>query len=64
MEDVKDWVKRCQKCQEFKKPKNTKMGFLKLIEAYMPFELMGMDILTDLKETKNGNKHILVLTDY
>ena len=37
---------------------------MKPIEAYLPFELMGMDILTNLNETLDGYKHIVVLTDY
>ena len=62
--DVADWIKTCLVCQEFKKGRAEKKGLLRPIEAYLPFELMGMDILTDLKVTKNGNKHIVVLTDY
>jgi hypothetical protein len=62
--DIQKYVKECLICQEFKRRKEEKKGFMKSIEAYLPFELMGMDILTDLKTTKNGNKHIVVLTDY
>ena len=64
LEDITNWVKGCTVCQEFKKGKEEKVGFLQPIEANLPFELMGMDILEDLKETPSGNKHILVLTDY
>jgi hypothetical protein len=62
--DIQRYVRECLVCQEFKKRKEEKKGLMKSIEAYLPFELMGMDILTDLITTKNGNKHIVVLTDY
>ena len=32
--------------------------------ATRPFQIMGMDILTELPETENGNKHIILFTDY
>jgi hypothetical protein len=62
--DVEKWIRECEVCQKFKAPKDEKKGKMRMIEATLPFELMGMDILTDLNETKNGNRHIVVLTDY
>ena len=41
-----------------------KLGKLKPILTTRPFEIMGMDILTDLPITPRGNKHLLVFTDY
>jgi len=37
---------------------------LKLIEAYLSFKLMEMDILTNLNKMPDRYKHIIVLTDY
>jgi hypothetical protein len=62
--DVGEWIKTCTVCQQCRKGRDEKKGLLKPIEAYLPFELMGMDILVDLKTTANGNKHIVVITDY
>ena len=63
-EDVREWIKTCMTCQQYRKGRDEKKGLLKPIEAYLPFELMGMDILTELKPTARGNKHIVVITDY
>ena len=62
--DVGQWIKTCLICQQSRKGRVEKIGLLKPIEAYLPFELMGMDILVDLKVTAKGNKHIVVITDY
>lgn len=62
--DIKQWIDSCQVCQQHKKSQEKKKGKLVPIEAERPFELMGLDILTDLPTTARGNKHIVVFTDY
>ena len=63
-EDIKNWVAECNTCQKYKGSTKEKLGYLKPIMATRPFEIVGMDILTDLPVTERGNKHILVFTDY
>lgn len=62
--DVKKWVAECVTCQQYKGSGKEKYGELQPIRATRPFEIVGMDILTDLPLTGRGNKHILVFTDY
>ena len=63
-EDIKRWVAECMVCQQYKGSTKENIGKLKPIVATRPFEIVGMDILTDLPVTARGNKHILVFTDY
>jgi len=62
--EVSKWIKMCTMCQKHRKGKDEKKGLLKLIEAYLLFELMGIDILMNLNEMPNGYKHIIILTNY
>ena len=63
-DDIKQWVKQCMKCQQYNGSLKETIGPLQPIKATRPFEIVGMDILTDLPKTPRGNKHILVFTDY
>jgi transposase InsO family protein len=63
-DDVKNWVQQCQVCQQYKGTTKERVGKLQPIRATRPFEIVGMDILTDLPVTPRGNKHILVFTNY
>jgi Integrase core domain/Chromo (CHRromatin Organisation MOdifier) domain len=51
-------------CQQYKGSTVENKGKLQPILANRPFDIVGMDILTDLPTTVRGNKHILVFTDY
>jgi hypothetical protein len=63
-EEIKTWVRECQVCQVHDKRKKGQRATLKPITAERPFELVGMDILSCLKPSKEGNRHIIVFTDY
>ena len=62
--DIKKWVKECIVCQKHTRDYGPKLGKLAPIIATRPFQIMGMDILTELPTTESGNKHIIVFTDY
>ena len=62
--DTYRWIKSCTICAKRKSPQVEKIGLNPINVAEYPFHMMGMDILGPLKETVNGNKYIIVFTDY
>lgn len=60
---VKDYVKRCEKCQRNKHTRRTKMPMTLTGVAKLPFEKVYVDIVGPLPATENGNKYILSLMD-
>ena len=60
--EVEDYVKRCDKCAR-RKPNNDS-GSLSGIAVGEPFEMVALDIVGPLPTSKNGNKYILVFSDY
>ena len=63
--DVKRFVASCSSCQERKtSPHLRPSPLLRFTAVKQPFELVGMDILGPLPMTVNGNKYLLLFTDY
>ena len=62
--DVRNWVKSCETCCKIKPPQRTKRSPMQLVGAGHPMERVATDILGPLPETENGNKYILVISDY
>jgi hypothetical protein len=64
--DAKSWIDNCQDCRRLKSPRSRgRQGLLQpLPPAERPFERVAMDILGPLPTTENGNKYILVFSDY
>ena len=60
--DIEDYIKRCDSCQRRGNKGGT--GYLNPIKVGKPFERIGIDFVGPLERTKNGNKYILVVTDY
>jgi Integrase zinc binding domain len=60
--DVRTYVKSCDKCQRRRKNKRTEP--LHSIKVGQPFDRVGMDIVGPLPKTKRGNSYIVVATDY
>jgi len=62
---VKSYVSSCRTCQVNKPVGGTPVGKLMPIPPpAAPFDTIGADHLGPFKETKRGNRHILVLVDY
>lgn len=61
---VKEWIKTCPICNKIAPSNSRKVGLLENIVASEPFETVGVDILGPLKKSNNGNKYIIVFTDY
>ncbi len=62
--EIKEWVASCPICQVHNRNFGPKIGKLVPVMAKRPFQIMGMDILTDLPVTESGNKAIILFTDY
>lgn len=62
-EDVENWVKHCQECQKFKVRNDNATPPMQPITPTYLGEIWATDIAT-LPESKHGNKHVLVITEY
>lgn len=63
--DVARYVKTCRDCQRRKTPPTRPAGLLQPIEPpEKPFQQIGMDLLGPFPTSTNGNKWIVVATDY
>src|SRR5207248_3963614 len=60
--DIEDYIKRCDSCQ--RRGNKGGSGYLNPIKVGKPIERIGIDFVGPLEQTKNGNKYILVVTDY
>jgi Integrase zinc binding domain/Integrase core domain len=61
-EDIKEYIRSCDSCQRFGRPKRTEP--LHTIPVGQPFERVGIDIVGPLPVTSRGNRYIVVATDY
>ncbi len=63
LRDVHHYVTSCESCTR-RKVYGKLYGKLKTIPITDAFDTIGMDILGPFKESRNGYKYILVITDY
>ncbi len=61
--DVARWCKSCLSCKRRKTPRPIRVGEHMPITRELPFQLLGMDLVVDLPETINGNRHLLTMVD-
>jgi Integrase zinc binding domain/Integrase core domain len=61
-DDIKDYIRSCDSCQRRGRKRNVEP--LQPIPVGEPFSKMGIDIVGPLPLTDNGNKYIVVATDY
>ena len=61
--DVERWCRECQVCQRTK-TRPTRRGLLQQEPVGGRFERVAIDIMGELPLTENGNRYILVLSDY
>src|SRR5687767_9285526 len=59
---IREYIKRCDTCQ--RRGSKGGKGYLNPISIGEPFERIGLDFVGPLPRTKEGNKYILVMTDY
>ena len=61
---IEQYVKSCDTCNRRKLPPRTKRAPMKLTGAGYPMERIATDILGPLPESENGNRYLLVISDY
>uniref|UniRef100_A0A3B3T815 Integrase catalytic domain-containing protein n=1 Tax=Paramormyrops kingsleyae TaxID=1676925 RepID=A0A3B3T815_9TELE len=62
IQDVKDWVKDCHRCQ-LNDPIKTVPPFLHTIKVKEAWDVLGLDLIGPLPETVRHNKFVLTMTD-
>ena len=60
--DIRDFIQSCDACQ--RRGKVARNQELCPIEVTQPFDRIGLDFVGPLSQTKQGNKYILVATEY
>ena len=61
---VKEWCKTCVNCAARKSPTRKRRGPLQNILTGYPMQMVATDIMGSFPITTNGNKYILVASDY
>ena len=62
--DVMDWVRCCEVCARRKGPAVNPRAPLMSVPIGSPMEMLAMDILGPLPVSNNGNKYLLVVSNY
>ena len=62
--DVKSYVSGCDICSRRKAPLKSKRAPMQPVQVGFPLERIATDILGEFPETENGNRYILVVSDY
>ena len=62
--DVRNYVAGCKKCLMRKAPSRLKRAPMQIVHSGLPMERIATDILGELPETDEGNRYILVISDY
>ena len=63
-DDVVAWCQRCEVCQRRKSPVKRFKAPMQQYNVGVPFERIALDILGPLPESHQGNKYVLVISDY
>ena len=62
--DVRAYVAGCEKCLMRKAPSRLKKAPMQIMHSGITMERIATDILGELPETDEGNRYILVISDY
>ena len=62
--DVRAYIAGCDACWKRKRLAKTKRAPMQIVRSGVPMERLATDILGELPETENGNKYILIVSDY
>jgi transposase InsO family protein len=62
--DLKEWLDRCIECQTRYPNGITSVDTMLNIEIAGPWDTIGMDLVGPITTSNNGNRYILVITDY
>jgi len=64
MKAVEDYITHCDQCQRQNHLAKTPSSLHPIPVKNTAFHMLGMDLVGPLRMTSNGNKYIIVLTDY
>ena len=62
--NVNDWIESCPICAAKKDPKSCLIESGSITEPSITFDKIGIDFVWSLPTTDDGNRYILVITDY
>ncbi len=62
--DIERWCKECEVCQRNKKSTHKPKYEMKSYLSGEPGQRIGVDLMTNLRPTKAGNRNIIVIQDY
>ena len=62
--DIRDFVRSCPECQRANAVNKPPPATLHPVPVHDIFHRWGVDLIRPLKETKNGNRYIIVATEY
>ena len=62
--DIRDFVRSCPECQRANAVNKPPPATLHPVPVHDIFHRWGVDLIGPLKETKNGNRYIIVATEY
>jgi len=61
---VRSYIAACEKCAKRENPLVTKKALMQMVRSGYPMERIVTDIIGELPITENGNRYILVISDY
>ena len=61
---VREWCRTCCNCAARKSPTQKQRGALQNVRTGYPLEMVAADIMGPLPTSKQGNRYILVVSDY
>ncbi len=61
---VSQYVRSCEDCQTKKKPKERPAGYLEPVQAKLPFEKIGTDLIGPFPLSTLGNRYVIIAVDY
>jgi len=62
--DIEEWIESCPICAARKNPQSLQVPLGAITHPEKPFDTIGIDFLGPLTEIDEGNKYLLVITDY
>ena len=63
-QSVRKWCQSCQHCAARKNPSQQQRGALQSIKSGYPIQIVALDIMGPLPKSNQGNRYILVISDY
>jgi len=63
-ESIREWCKTCPRCAAKKNPTPKRQGPLQSVHTRYSLQIVAADIMGPLPTSKNGNRYILVVSDY